>query len=158
MNTSSRLPAREWWLLAALLLLAIIPSIAGGARLGDAVVSQVTAENARFVAALIPIVLHIVGTATLAFLTLGVVAIRRRRFAEHGAWMIRAYGLAMGAGTQVRTAGLPLVIFGPPDEPSRAITMIAGWALNAAIAEVIIVRRRVRSGPGAPEHQKVSVR
>jgi hypothetical protein len=52
----------------------------------------------------------------------------------------------MGAGTQVFTH-LPWFIFvGTPDELPRAVLMGAGWVINLAVAEVIIHRRRGRTG------------
>lgn len=81
-----------------------------------------------------------VGVAMTAALVLGVLAIRRWDIKQHKAWMMRAYALAMGAGTQVFTH-IPLAIF--PDqlnETTRAIAMGAGWAINVLIAELIIQR------------------
>ncbi|WP_156761501.1 DUF2306 domain-containing protein [Microbacterium karelineae] len=86
----------------------------------------------------------IVGILTLAFLALGVANIARRRLPEHGAWMIRAYALAMGAGTQVLTSMPFILAFGPPDELARLLQMDAGWILNLFVAEVVI-RRRIPS-------------
>jgi uncharacterized membrane protein YozB (DUF420 family) len=45
----------------------------------------------------------IVGSAMVGSIVLALDAIRRRDFASHGAWMMRAYALALGAGTQVLT-------------------------------------------------------
>src|SRR5438105_946422 len=42
----------------------------------------------------------VVGSAMLASIVLAVVAIRRRDFTSHGAWMTRAYAIALGAGTR----------------------------------------------------------
>jgi hypothetical protein len=86
------------------------------------------------------------GSAMLLAILLGVDAVRRRDYFEHGNWMIRAYAIGMGAGTQVFTH-LPWFIFmGRPDELSRAVLMGAGWVINVAVAEVIIHRRRGRTG------------
>jgi hypothetical protein len=38
-----------------------------------------------------------------ASIVLALVAVRRRDFASHGAWMIRGYAIGLGAGTQVLT-------------------------------------------------------
>ena len=46
----------------------------------------------------------LVGSAMAASIVLGFAAIRRRDIPAHRAWMIRAYALALGAGTQVFTA------------------------------------------------------
>jgi Predicted membrane protein (DUF2306) len=43
------------------------------------------------------------GSAMLLALVLGVVALRRSAFVQHGNWMLRGYALGMGAGTQAVT-------------------------------------------------------
>lgn len=78
------------------------------------------------------------GTAMVVFLGLGFAAVRQRDFAAHRAWMIRAFAIALGAGTQVLTH-IPLTLF--PDlhgELGRTTAMGAGWILNLAVAEWII--------------------
>ncbi|WP_221584640.1 DUF2306 domain-containing protein [Microbacterium sp. G2-8] len=86
----------------------------------------------------------IVGIATLAFLAFGVRSIIRRDVRSHGAWMIRAYALAMGAGTQVLTSAPFAIAFGEPTELWRLVQMDAGWIVNAIAAEVIIRRMHAR--------------
>ena len=82
-----------------------------------------------------------VGVAMAWFLVLGVTTIRRRDVAGHEAWMIRAYALAMGAGTQALTH-LPWFLFpAVHGELARALGMGAGWAINLAVAEWIIARK-----------------
>jgi uncharacterized membrane protein len=84
----------------------------------------------------------IVGTAMLASIAASVGAIRRRDFHRHGEWMIRAYALAMGAGTQVLTH-LPWFVFvGQPTETPRAWLMGLAWAINAVVAERVIRMQR----------------
>ncbi|EYD74232.1 hypothetical protein Rumeso_04289 [Rubellimicrobium mesophilum DSM 19309] len=200
-----------WLVLAGLILLALVPVIAGGARLAElAGQPEVTPSNARFVTAPVPVVLHIVsvttyallgafqfsdglrrshprwhriagrvlvlagllaalsglwmtqaytpppmdrgltlylvriavGTGMTASLTLGIAAIRRGDITRHRAWMMRAYGLGMGAGTQVLTH-LPwtLLIEMPNSTTTRDVLMGAGWAINIAIVEWVLVRR-----------------
>lgn len=85
---------------------------------------------------------YLVGGLMLAFLAAGVAAIVRRDRSAHGAWMIRAYALALGAGTQVLTSGPFLLMFGEPDVVARVVQMDAGWIINAIVAEWVIVRRR----------------
>ncbi len=84
------------------------------------------------------------GSAMIVSIVIGVNAIRRRDFASHGAWMVRAYAIGLGAGTQVLTH-LPWFIFvgGKPGELPRAVMMGAGWVINVVVAEWII-RRRTR--------------
>ena len=85
----------------------------------------------------------IVGSAMAAFLILGFSAARRRQFAAHRAWMMRAYALGLGAGTQILTVGFGKGVFGP-GVLSGDLEMLAGWAVNLAVAEVVI-RRSGRS-------------
>lgn len=92
-----------------------------------------------------------VGAAMTAFLVLGFVAVRRRDFAGHRAWMIRGYALGLGAGTQFFTQTAWLLAVGPLTGPGRTFTMAVAWLLNAAAAEWIIRRagRPSRRPPGA---------
>jgi uncharacterized membrane protein len=81
------------------------------------------------------------GSAMLLSLALAVGAIRSRDFDAHGRWMIRAYALGLGAGTQVFTH-LPWFLL--TDEPSgelpRAVMMGAGWIINLCAAEWVVRR------------------
>lgn len=82
-----------------------------------------------------------VGFAMTCALWRGFLAARRRDFVEHGKWMVRAYALGLGAGTQVLTH-LPWFLF--PElrgEVLRTVCMGAGWAINAGVAEWIVARR-----------------
>jgi uncharacterized membrane protein len=85
-----------------------------------------------------------VGSATAASLVLGVVAIRRRDLTAHRAWMIRAYALALGAGTQVFTGGFGGAVFGTGVLASD-LEKIAGWVINLIVAEYVIRHRPRRT-------------
>ena len=87
------------------------------------------------------------GSAMAGCLVLGITAIRRRDIVAHRAWMIRAYALALGAGTQTVTQGVGQAVFGT-GELSTALSISAGWVVNAAVAEWIIRRRRPASAGG----------
>lgn len=82
----------------------------------------------------------VVGSVTAASIVLGFTAIRRRDIAGHRAWMIRAYALAVAAGTQTITQGIGEGVFGTSDL-STALSVSSGWLINAAIAEWIIRRK-----------------
>jgi hypothetical protein len=81
------------------------------------------------------------GSAMVLSIVLGINAIRRRNFTAHGEWMIRAYAIGLGAGTQVLTH-LPwfLLVGARPGEAPRALMMGAGWLINVCVAEWIIRR------------------
>jgi uncharacterized membrane protein YozB (DUF420 family) len=85
----------------------------------------------------------VVSAAMATSLILGLVAIRRRNFTRHRAWMIRGYAIGMGAGTQVFTQVAWLVAVGPFTVSSRTGTMAAAWLINVVVAEWIIRRRPV---------------
>ena len=203
----------DWMIPAALILLSLVPAIAGAARLGQLASGARTAENARFFAQPLPVILHILtvvpytmlgafqfspgfrrrhrpwhrsagrvlgicglvaalsglwmaqfyawpagdgygvyverlvfGTAMVASIILGIDAARRRDLGSHGAWMIRAYAIVRGAGTQVLTH-LPWFIFvGKPGESARTVLMGSAWVINVIVAEWFI-RRRHRIAP-----------
>ena len=98
------------------------------------------------------------GSATLLFLlrlafapamvgsiVLGAAAIRRRDIMAHRAWMMRAYAIAMGAGTQAFTEGVGGALFGHSPlalDASRG----AAWAINLAVAEWAIRRPSATHG------------
>jgi uncharacterized membrane protein len=85
------------------------------------------------------------GSAMIAFLILGVRAARARHIAAHRAWMIRAYAIGLGAGTQVFTEGLGAA-FGT-GEIRADLAKSAGWVINLVVAEWVI--RRPASQPAA---------
>ena len=87
----------------------------------------------------------VVSSTMAASIVLGFAAIRRRDIAGHRAWMIRAYALAVGAGTQVLTQGVGEAVFGTSDL-STAISVGSGWVINAAVAEWAIRRPARRRG------------
>ncbi len=81
-----------------------------------------------------------VGIAMTLAIVVSVRAVLKRRIAQHEAWMVRAYALGQGAGTQVLillpvslTAGAPTGFF-------RDVLMASAWGLNALFAEWIIRR------------------
>lgn len=78
---------------------------------------------------------------TLA-LVLAVRAVLQRRMAEHQAWMVRAYALGQGAGTQVLILLPVTLLVGAPTFLLRDVLMALAWGLNVAIAEWLIRRRR----------------
>ncbi|WP_236788724.1 DUF2306 domain-containing protein [Amycolatopsis sp. GM8] len=85
------------------------------------------------------------GSAWILFLVLGFAAILRRDVSRHRAWMIRAYAVAMGAGTQVFTNLAWVLAAGTPGRLGNTIVMFAGWAINLAVAEWAIRRTPVPS-------------
>jgi len=204
-------PGPQWPVPTALILLSLIPVIAGAARLTElSGGADITAQNARFFASPVPVVIHIVsvtvysllgafqfvpalrgrrgwhriagsilipagllaalsglwmsafyplpdgttdvpirlffGSAMLVSIILGIVAVRRRDFARHGAWMTRGYAIGVAAGTQAVVISAWLLLVGTPDERTKALLMAAAWVINLAVAEYVIRRRARTSG------------
>jgi uncharacterized membrane protein len=76
-------------------------------------------------------------SAMAASLVLGFAAIRRRDVSAHRAWMIRAYAIGLGAGTQAFTEGFAGALFGG-GELRDDLAKGAGWLINLAVAEWVI--------------------
>jgi uncharacterized membrane protein len=93
----------------------------------------------------------LVGTAMAACIVLGVTAIRRRDITAHRAWMIRAYALAVAAGTQAFTQGIGEALLGT-SELSTAVSVSSGWVINATVAEWVIRRPATRRARRARTH------
>ncbi|WP_243061053.1 DUF2306 domain-containing protein [Nocardioides sp. SR21] len=86
----------------------------------------------------------LVGTAMAAALVLGFRAARNRDIPAHRAWMVRAYALGLGAGTQVFTEGFGGAAFGT-GEVAGDLAKAAGWAINITVAEWVIRRPTLRT-------------
>jgi len=69
------------------------------------------------------------GSGMVVSIVLGYTAIRRRDILQHRAWMMRAYAIGLGAGTQVLTGMVGDLAFGPPSELGNALLMGAGWVI-----------------------------
>jgi hypothetical protein len=205
----SNLPRPSWKLLGSLLMLSLVPVLAGAVRLlGLASNGAVTPENTRFLAMRAPVVVHIVcaslfcvvgafqfappprlrnaglhrlagrvaapcgivaaltglwitavsaipvdsqgpllyglrmlvGVSMTLALVLAVRAVLQRRIAQHKAWMVRAYALGQGAGTQVLLMLPVTLLTGAPKFIVRDVLMASAWGLNAVFAEWIIRR------------------
>ena len=209
--TTSSSPRRkrkrpQWLIPAGLIVLSLVPVIAGALRITELASGPVVTEaNARFVNSPIPVVVHIIGATTylllgalqfvprlrrgrpswhkmagrilvpagllaalsgiwmgvfytrpvfdmsarvvfgglmLTFILLGLRAVLRKDFRTHRRWMIRGYAVGIGAGTQVFTALVWLLVTGgaTPDPNTTVLLLIAGWVINLAVAEVAIRR------------------
>ena len=89
------------------------------------------------------------GTGMILCLVLGLRAILRKDVPMHRAWMIRAYALGLGAGTQVVTIGLGQAVFGTSTAVTDTVTAV-GWAINLTLAELVIRMPRANSRAPSP--------
>ncbi len=77
----------------------------------------------------------------IGYILLGLVAVLKKRIVQHRAWMIRAYALGQGAGTQVLITIPWLLTVGEPTGLTRDILMTVAWVLNIIVAERAINNR-----------------
>lgn len=82
----------------------------------------------------------LVGFYMIFSLFAGFNGLQKREFTKHRNFMIRAYAIGMGAGTQVLTNAPWIILIGEPSVFERAILMGLGWILNIIIAEIIIYK------------------
>lgn len=82
--------------------------------------------------------------AMTVFLVLGVIAIKRRDFAAHGAWLTRAYAIAVSGGSQALVFALWFAIIGEVDVFGEGWLVAAGFVINIVVAELLIRRRSRR--------------
>jgi uncharacterized membrane protein len=99
----------------------------------------------------------LVSLAMAAFLILGFSALRRRDLPAHRAWMMRAYALGLGPGTQAFTEGVGEVLFGATDL-TKALALGLGWAINAVVAKWLIRRPSVRRAARARQASRARTR
>ena len=144
MSSTSR--RSEWMITAGLLLLSLVPAMAGVSRLTQlANGTEITAANARFYAMPLPVVLHIL--AVIPYSMLGAFqfapAFRRR----HRNWHRAAGKLLVVLGLMAALSGLWMAHFYPwPDGDGEALyvmRLVFGTAMAMSIMlAVVAVRRR----------------
>ncbi|GAA4732374.1 DUF2306 domain-containing protein [Modestobacter marinus] len=143
---------RQWWVLAGLLLLGLVPVLAGAARVTDlAGDPQVTAANARFVAAPVPVVVHIVSATVYTLLGAFQFAPRIRR--RRPAWHRRAGRVLVLAGLAAALSGVWMTLsYARPagdDVLLTPIRLFFGVAMAGCIVlGVVAIRRR-----DVPDHR-----
>ena len=146
MRTTTSAPWSAWLVPAGLVLLGLVPAVAGTARLAElAGAPEVTAANERFVNMPLPVVLHIL--AAVPFSLLGAFqfsAALRRRYRN---WHRRAGRVLVGLGLMTALSGLWMTLFYPwanPDgEAVYVMRLLFGSAMAASIVVAIdAIRRR----------------
>jgi uncharacterized membrane protein len=96
------------------------------------------------------------GSAMLGSLGCAALAIRRRDFASHAAWMSRGYAIGLGAGTQAFTLGAHTALTGAePVGTARSWLMFAGWAINLTAVEWRLGSERRSGGRSEARESKV---
>jgi uncharacterized membrane protein len=67
--------------------------------------------------------------------------VRRKNIPAHRAWMMRAYALGQGAGTQALILAPYAVLIGQPNQITRDVLMTAAWMINLLFVEWLLRRR-----------------
>lgn len=93
-----------------------------------------------------------VGAAMVVSILIGIRRILQRDVARHEAWMIRAYALGQGAGTQVLVLLPWMLISGESGGLTRDLLMMLAWLINIIVAEAIIGWRSRRPGLARSPH------
>jgi hypothetical protein len=93
-----------------------------------------------------------VGGAMVASILIAWSSILRRQVARHEAFMIRAYALGQGAGTQALILLPWTLVSGETGGLTRDLLMTLAWTINIVVAEAIISWRTSRSPAGRTTH------
>jgi hypothetical protein len=124
--------------------------VAGRALVGCGLVAALSGLWLTFAAqplpgdgALLQAIRLVVSSLMVFSIVAGFTAVMRRDFVHHRAWMIRGYAIGQGAGTQAIVSLPWTLFFGSAHGLTRALLLAAGWAINLAVAELII-RRGIR--------------
>jgi hypothetical protein len=142
----------EWLVPAALIVLSLIPVIAGAVRITELTGgAEVTPDNARFFASPLPVVMHILSASLYAIVGAFqfVPSFRRRRRSWHRAagWLLIPCGLAAGL------SGLWMTLFYPwPDGDGELLyglrLLFGSGMVLSIIFGVVAIRRRDFIGHG----------
>jgi hypothetical protein len=137
---------KGWWVAAGLVALSAFPVLAGALRLHTVVSgAPVTAENARFLAAPVPIVLHIVGASL--FTLLGAFQFVPQLRTRRSGWHRRLGGVLGGAGLVAALSGVWMTLLYPraPGDGALldALRLLFGGAMAVSLVlGVVAIRRR----------------
>ncbi len=83
----------------------------------------------------------VVGIAMIFCFLLGFLNIRRQNIRAHRTWMMRGFALGIGPGTQAILAILWTISVGEMDASAKAFLFPAGWLINLAVVECLLLRR-----------------
>jgi len=86
----------------------------------------------------------IVGFSMIVCILLGLSAVMKKRIVHHQAWMMRAYALGQGAGTQVLITIPWVLTVGEPVGFIRDVLMTLAWVINMILVEWLINARSNR--------------
>jgi len=86
------------------------------------------------------------GSAMVIFTVLAIRAAMQRRLIDHQNWIIRAYAIALAAGTLPFIFAPMYLILGDVSQLENDVIQVAGWMINLAIAEKFFVKSPISKG------------
>ena len=136
----------DWLIPAGLILLTLVPAVAGAARLAElARGAEITAANARFVAAPLPVVLHILAVIPYGFV--GAFQFSRGVRRRHRNWHRAAGKVLAGLGLVAASTGLWMAHFYPWPPGDGVIVYVERLIFGSAmLAALILAIRAIRRG------------
>jgi uncharacterized membrane protein len=147
---TSSTTSRQWLVPAGLVLLSVVPVLAGAARVGELTSgAEVTADNARFLASPVPVLVHIV--CATVYCLLGALqfapGFRRRR----PGWHRVAGRLLALCGLAAALSGVWMTLFSPRPPVDDVLLTPIRLAFGVAMAGCIVlgvaaIRRRDVAG------------
>ncbi|MFB9253136.1 DUF2306 domain-containing protein [Sphaerisporangium melleum] len=135
-----------WWVPAGLVALSLVPVVAGAMRLNELIGgAAVTADNARYFASPLPVVLHIVSVTIYSILGALQFAPRFRR--RRPGWHRAAGRLLIPCGLLAAVTGMWMALFYPPTVNDSGVLVVMRVVVGTAMAGCILlglaaVRRR----------------
>jgi uncharacterized membrane protein len=138
--------ARQWLVPAGLVLLSLVPVLAGAARVAEVTGgAEVTADNARFLASPVPVLVHVVGATV--YCLLGAVQFAPGFRRGRPGWHRVAGRLLVPCGLAAALSGVWMALFSPrPPADDVLLTpmrLVFGVAMAGCIVlGVAAIRRR----------------
>jgi hypothetical protein len=126
---SRQKPRGRWLVPAALILLSLVPVIAGAVRLTDLTAGEITPDNARFFDSPVPVLIHI--PAVTVYLLLGAfqfVPSLRRGKRGRPSWHRIAGRILVPAGLLAALSGLWMAVFTTSRPWTGRFFLSFGWS------------------------------
>lgn len=136
-----RTPERAWLIPAGLVLLSLVPVVAGAMRLTELTVgAEITASNARFFTSPVPVIAHIISATVFCLLGAFQFVPRLRR--GRPSWHRVAGRIVVPAGLIAGLSGMWMAVFYTRPELDMVVRLVFGTVMVASI--LLAVRAVVR--------------
>jgi len=126
---------KAWWLVGVLLVLSVMPVIGGAVRMHQVAAGSVTAENARFLAAPAPIVIHV--PAALLYAVLG--ALQFVPKLRRSPWHRRAGRVLAALGAAAALSGIWMTLAYPRVAPDGDAVWLMRLFFGAAMLVSLVL-------------------